>query len=149
MGAALFTFVELRAHEMAEFGFHGGVVFVGVFHDLAGDFRVLFKWFVARVNHDAGETFINALLAQIKRVAVIQMDSDGHVGQADGSLNELLEVNRVGVGARAFGNLKDERGFFLFAGLDDGLDEFHVVDVERAEGVFAFERLGEQVFGMC
>ena len=51
--------------------------------------------------------------------------------------------------ARTLGNLEHQRGFFLFAGLDDGLDEFHVVDVESAEGVFAFERLGEQVFGMC
>ena len=77
------------------------------------------------------------------------MDGDRDVGQADGGLDELLEINRVGVGARTFGNLEDQRGFFLFTGLDDGLDEFHVVDVESAEGIFAFERLGEQVFGMC
>ena len=134
---------------MAEFGFHGAVIFVRVFHDLFGDFDVLVERLVAGVNHDAGETFVNALLAQLERVAVVQMDGDGDVGQADGGLDELLEINRVGVLARALGNLEDERGFFLFAGLDDGLDEFHVVDVERAEGVFAFERLGEQVFGMC
>jgi len=50
---------------------------------------------------------------------------------------------------RTLGNLQDERGFFLFAGFNNCLDEFHVVHVKRAEGVFAFERLGEQVFGMC
>jgi hypothetical protein len=60
----------------------------------------------------------------------------------------FFEINRVGVLAGALGNLQHERGFFLFASLNDGLDEFHVVHVEGAQGVFAFERLGEQVFGM-
>jgi len=45
--------------------------------------------------------------------------------------------------------LKDQRRFLLFAGLNDGLDQFHVVYVERAKGVFAFERFGEQIACMC
>ena len=149
MRAAFFAFVKLRADEMAEFGFHGAVMLVRVFHDFLGDFDVLVERLVAGVNHHAGEPFVNALLAQFERVAVVEVDGDGDVGQADGRLDELLEINRVGVLARALGNLEHQRRFFLFAGLDDGLDEFHVVHVERAEGVFALQRLGEQVFGMC
>ena len=80
---------------------------------------------------------------------MVQVDGDGDVGHADGGLNEFLEVNRIGVLARTLRDLQDERGFFLFAGFNDGLDEFHVVHVKRAEGVLAFERFGEQVFGMC
>ena len=69
--------------------------------------------------------------------------------KADGGFDQFFQVNRVGVLARALGNLEDQRGFFLFAGFDNRLDEFHVVDVESAEGVFAFECFSEQVFGMC
>ena len=145
MRAAFLAFVELRADEMAEFGFHGAIVFVGVFHDLFGDFDVLLERLVAGVNHHAGETFVNALFAQLERVAVVQMDGDGDVGQADGGLDEFLEIDRVGVLARALGNLEHQRRLFLFARLDDGLDEFHVVHVERAEGVFALQRLRKQV----
>jgi len=42
-----------------------------------GDFDILLERLVAGVNHHAGETLVNALLAQLERVAVIQMDGDG------------------------------------------------------------------------
>ena len=147
--AAFLAVIELRADEVAEFGLDRAVVLVGVFHDLAGDFGVLLEGFVGGVNHDAGEPLVNALLAQLERVAVVQMHRDGHGGKADGGLDELLEIHRVGVFAGALGNLEDQRGLLLFAGLDDRLDEFHVVDVEGAEGVFALEGLGEQVACVC
>jgi hypothetical protein len=116
-------------------------VLVGVLDDLAGDFDVLLERLVGGVDHDAGEAFVDALLAQLEGVAVVEVDGDRDGGEADGRFDELLEVDRVGVGTRALGDLEDDRGLFLFAGLDDGLDEFHVVDVESTEGVFALERL--------
>ena len=89
---------------------------------LLADLDVLLERLVAGVNHHAGEPFVNALLAQLEGVAVVQVDGDGDVGQADGGLDEFLEINRVGVLARALGNLEHQRRLFLFAGLDDGLD---------------------------
>ena len=41
------------------------------------------------------------------------------------------------------------RRLFLFASLDDGLNELHVVDVERADGVFAFQRFRKKVPCVC
>ena len=149
MRAAFFTFVKLRADEVAEFGFDGAIIFVRVFDDFLGDLDILLKWFVRSVNHHAGETFVNALLAQLERVAVVEVNGNRDIAQANGGLNEFFEINRVGVGTRTLGNLQHQRGFFLFASLNDGLDEFHIVDVESAEGVFAFECFGEQVFSMC
>ena len=134
---------------MAEFGFDGAIMFVGVFHDLLGDFDVFLKRLVAGVNHHAGEPLINALFAQLKRVAVIQVDGDGDVGQADRRLDEFFEINRIRVLARALGNLEHQRRFFLLARLDDGLDEFHVVHVERAQRVFALQRLRKQIPSVC
>jgi hypothetical protein len=45
--------------------------------------------------------------------------------------------------AGAFGNLQHHGCFFFFAGFDDGLEQFHVVDVESAKRVFAFQGFRE------
>ena len=149
MCAAFLAFVELRADEMAKFGFHHAIVFVGVFHHFLGDFDVFLERLVAGVNHHAGESLVNAILAQLERIAVVEVHRDRDRGEADCRLDELLEIDRVGVLARALGNLEHHRRLFLFARLDDGLKQFHVVDVERAEGVFAFQRLREKFPGVC
>ena len=61
----------------------------------------------------------------------------------------FFKISRMGVLARALGNLKHQRRFFLLAGLNDCLDEFHVVDVKRAKGVFALQRFREQFPCVC
>src|SRR5947209_18866593 len=55
-------------------------------------------------------------------------------------------MNRVGRLAGPFRDLQHHRGFLLLAGLDDGLEQLHIIDIERAERVLAFERLGKQIF---
>src|ERR1041384_6704750 len=77
------------------------------------------------------------------------MDGDGDVREAYGGFDEVPEINRVGAMARSAGDLQHQRGLLLLAGLDDGLDEFHVVDVESAQRVFTLERLGEQIASVC
>jgi hypothetical protein len=79
---------------------------------------------------------------------VVEVNGDRDVGEADGGFDEFLEVDRVGVLPGAFGDLEHDGGFFLFAGFDDGLEQFHVVDVEGAEGVFAAEGFGEKITGV-
>ena len=69
---------------MAEFAFDDAVMFVGVFGDAMADFDVLFERLMACVDHDAGEAFVDALLAEFESVAMVQVDRDGDVGQADG-----------------------------------------------------------------
>ena len=98
-----------------------------------------------------GRTLEGTLVASFPPddLAVIQVHGDGDVTQADSRLDELLEVNRVGVLTGSFGNLEHNRGFFLFARFNDGLEQFHVVDVEGAESVFALQGFGEEVFGVC
>ena len=141
--------IELGAHEVPQFRLDDGITGVRIFRNLPGDLDILVKRLVAGINHHAGKAFINAVFAQLERVAVIEVDGDGDVREADGGLDELLEIDRVGVLAGAFGNLQHHGSFFFFACLDDGLEQFHVIDVKRPEGVFALQRLGEQVFSMC
>ena len=139
----------LRADEHAQFAFHHAVVLVGVFDDAAANLDVFLERFVAAVDHHAGEPLVDALLAQLEGIAVVQMHGDGNVGRADGGLDQFFEINGVGVLAGALGNLEHDGRLLLLASLDDGLEQLHVVDVEGAQGVFALEGLGEQVFSMC
>ena len=56
-------------------------------------------------------------------------------------LDQLDEVHVLGIRARALGNLKNHRRLFHRGRLGDALNDFHVVDVERADGIMAFIRL--------
>ena len=71
------------------------------------------------------------------------MQGDRKTGLLLGSLDELDEIGVVGVGARAAGDLQDDGSFDLGRGLGDALDDLHVVDVERADGIAALIRLAE------
>src|SRR6266567_7310099 len=104
---------------------------------------------MAAINHHTGKTFVDALLAEFKGISVVQMYCNRDIGETQRSLNELFQIYRIGVLPRAFGNLDHHGRLFLFTGLHNRLEEFHVVDVERADGVFAFERLVEQFSGVC
>ena len=58
-------------------------------------------------------------------------------------LNELHEVDVLGIAAGALGHLKDQGSLEVDGGLGDALDDLHVVDVERADGVAAVVRFLE------
>ena len=149
IAAAFLAIVMLGADEHPELALDDAVVFVGVFHDLLADLHVLFERLVAGVDHDTGKPFIDALLAELEGVPVIEMDRDRDVGETDGRLDEFLEVDRVGVLARALGNLEHDRSLFLLAGLYNRLEQLHVVHVEGAEGILPLQRLGKEVSRMC
>ena len=108
---------------------------VSVFHDLLGDLDVFGKGFAGHIDHDGGEAAVDAALAELKAVAVVQMEADGQVGLDDGGLHQLHQIGMVGIGPGALGHLEDQGSFQLLGGLGDALDDFHVVDVEGADGV--------------
>ena len=142
--AAFFAVVVLRADQHAEFAFDHAIMFVRVFDDLSADLDVLLERLVAGVDHHAGEAFIDAFLAEFEGIAVVEVDRNWDVGEADRGFDQFLEVNRVGVLPRAFGDLEHHGRFFLFAGLDDGLEQLHVVDVERAEAYLPLSALANR-----
>jgi hypothetical protein len=97
-------------------------MFVGVIDDFFAEFDVLFKGEVTAVDHDAGEPLVDAFLAEVERIAVVEVNGDGDVGEADAGVDEFFEIDRVGILPGSFGDLEHDGGFFLFAGFDDGLE---------------------------
>src|ERR1041385_1352967 len=76
------------------------------------------------------------------------MHGNWNIGKAHGSLDEFFQVNRIGILACALGDLEHDRRLLFFTGLHNCLKQFHVVDVERADGVLPFKRLGEKFSSM-
>ena len=149
IAAVFFAVVMLGPDQHPQFALDDTVVFLRVFNDSFAQSDVFFEREMTAVDHDAGKTLVDTFLAQIERITVIEMHCDRDVGKADSRFDEFLEINGVGVLARALGNLEHDRSFFLLAGLDNGLEQLHVVHVEGADGVFAFECFDEEFSGVC
>ena len=127
--------IVLDAGETAELTLNNNAALVSVLNDLAGQGNVLLEGVLGTVDHNGGETAVDAGLADLKVLTVVEVDTDGQVGILNSSLDELHEVNVLGVLAGAGGNLQDESGVELLGSLGDALDNLHVVDVESADGV--------------
>ena len=141
--AAFFAFVKLGPDQVPQLAFDDTIVLMGIIDDLPADLDVFIERLVAGIDHHAGKAFIDALLAQVERIAMIQMNGNGNIGQADRRLDQFFQINGVGILAGAFGNLEHHRRFFLFASLHNRLEQFHVVHVKCAQRIFALQRLGE------
>ena len=119
---------------------------VSVLDDLAGDLDILGKGLRGSVDHDGGEAAVDAALADIKGIAVIEVENDGKTRLNYSRLNELDEIGMVGIRARALGYLKNKGSVELGRGLGNALYDLHVVYVEGADSVAAiicfFEHLG-------
>ena len=111
---------------------------MSVLNDLLGDGDVLLEGLGGSVDHDGSETAVDAGLAGLEAVAVVQVQGDGDVGALDNSsLNQLHQVGGVGILTGALGNLQDNGSVLLAAGLGNALNDFHVVDVESTDSVAA------------
>ena len=128
----------LNTGQSTQLSLNDDTALVSVLDNALGDLDVLLEGLGACVDHDGGEAAVDAGLAGLERVTVVQVQGDGDFGALDDSgLDQLHQVGVVGVGAGTLGNLQDNRSLLLLAGLSDGLNDLHVVDVESTDGVAA------------
>ena len=76
---------------------------------------------------------------------MIEVDDDGQAGIGFGRFDELHEVDVLGILAGAGADLQNQGRVFFLGGFRDALDNFHVIDVERTDGVAAFVRFFEHI----
>ncbi len=138
-----------HAGEDTEFGFDGHVVAVCIADHLLGEGDVFVVRQGAAVDHHGREARLDAALADFIAVAMVEVQDDLGTFPAqflcilDGAFRHVAEEGLVGVVACALRHLKDDGGLGLCRGLDDGLQLFHVVEIECRDGVTAFHCLGE------
>ena len=105
------------------------------------------------VNHYRREAHLDAALAELERVSVVEVQHDGNVlaqllGVLHGALRHVAEQRLVGILAGARRYLQNHRRRSLDASLDDGLHLLHVVEVECRNRVTAFDCLGKHLTGV-
>ena len=129
-----------------QLAFDDHAVVVRVLDHLTGQLDVLFQRQMRAVDHNGGEAAVDAGLAGLKIRAVVQMQHDRQIHAAllrvqQRRLDQLHEIHVLGIRTRALGDLENDRRLLHRGRLGDALNDFHVVDVERADGIVAFIRL--------
>ena len=95
----------LDAGQYAQLALDGNVELVGIVYDLLGEGYVLLIGQRRTVDHNRREAHVDAALAELERVAVIEVQADGDVlsqllGILDGTLSHVTQQGLVGVLAR-------------------------------------------------
>ena len=132
--------------ENAEFAFYYYAVSVCLFNDLLGESDVVFKGVVRTVDHNGGETAIDAGFADFEVCAVVKVESKVDTGVFNSSLSKSHEICVLCIFSCTCGNLKNNGRFFFSSSFGDRLNDFHVVDVESTDSVAAFVSLLEHLF---
>ena len=103
------------------------------------------------VDHHARESEVNAALAKLEAVTVIQVQTDLRMLPAKllgifySTLCHVTQQRLVGVVASAFRNLQNNRALCLSRSLDDCLKLLHVVEVECRDSIAPLDCLGEHL----
>ena len=138
----------------AKLGLDGDVVLVSVINDLAGQFDVVLEGEVRTIDHHRAEAGIDAALASLEAVAVIEVENDLGIratkllGVFDCTLCHVAQNGGVGIFASALGNLHNDRRVGFDGSLDNCLHLLHRVEVERGNGVSALYGLGKHLLSI-
>ena len=151
LGRGYFVFY---AGQYAEFAFDGDIVLVGVFYYAAGHGHIFVVGQGAAVDHHAGESHVDAGLADVEVGTVVEVEHDLGVLAAElfgigySALGHEAEEGLVGIVACAFGYLEDHGALGLYCSHDDGLELLHIVEVECWDGIATADSLGKHVAGV-
>ena len=135
-----------NAGQLAKLALYHHTALVRIFHHLAGDGDVVLKAELGAVDHHGGESAVNAVLADLKAVAMVQMQRNGNGGIGYGRLHQLDQINVLGIFAGAGRNLQNDGSLFQLGSFGNSLHDLHIVDVESAYGVAALIGFLEHIF---
>ena len=127
--------VFLHARQLSQFGFNPHSALVRVIRHPTSDGDIFFKGQVRAVDHHGRKAAVDAGLAQIKVRSVIEVNHHGQIVFHESRFHQLHDIILPRIFAGPGGHLKNQGRAFLGPGPHDALDDFHVVDVERADGV--------------
>lgn len=150
--------IILDASKDTELTLDGDIVRLGVgeVDDLPGEGDVLVVWEVGAIDHDRAEAVLDAGLAELEAVTVVEVEDDwdelvlwvDFLGVLNSTLGHVTEEGLVGVLTGTSGDLEDDWGFSLDGGGDDGLKLLHLGEVVSRDGVAAVHSLREDVLGV-
>jgi hypothetical protein len=139
--------------QAAQFAFNRNAAGMRQFDHVAGGVDVVF---IGRrglavgaqrtVHHHRAEAGLDGTEADAGRCAVVLVHTHRDVRVLlDRGQDQVAQEGLAGIGTGTGGTLQDHRAVGLVGGLHDGLDLFHVVDVESGQAVAIFGGVVEQL----
>ena len=152
--AYLGSYLVLDTGQHAQLALDRDVVLVGILDDLAREGDILVIGQGRTVDHYRREAHVDAALAQLEAVAVVEMQDDLRLlpaqllGILDGTLGHVAQQRLVGVVARTLRYLQNHGRLGLGRSHDDRLQLLHVVEIECRNRVTSVNGLLEHLFGV-
>ena len=139
--------------QYTELTLYGYIVLVSVLNHLLSQRYVLVVGEVATVDHNRRETHIDAILAELERVTVVEVQNDRNVltqllSVLNSTLSHIAEQSLVSVLTRTRRNLQDYGRAALNASRDDSLHLLHIVKVESGDSIATLDSLSEHLTGV-
>ena len=144
----------LNTRENAELSLNCDVVLVSVGNNLLRELDILFERKRTAVNHDRAEARINAALASLKAVTVVEVKDDlgllatEFLSIRDGTLSHVAQNRGVSVLTRTLRNLHNDGRLRLDCRLNNRLHLLHCIEVERRDRITALDGLCEHLLGI-
>ena len=136
--ARLNDYLVLDTSQSSQLSLNNYAMCMCVLNNLLGQSNIVLEALRRSVDHDRCESAIDAALAELKAVAVIQMQSDRDLRILSySSLNQLYQIGMVGISSCSLGNLQNNRRLQLAGCFCNTLNDFHVVYVESTDRITA------------
>jgi len=154
--ALLGSNIVLDASKNTKLTLNSNVELVSILNNLLGKSNVLVIGKSRTVDHDVGETALDAGNNKLVAVTVVKVESNGDslavsadlLGVLNSTLSHVTQKSLVSIGTSTLGNLKDNRALALSAGSDNGLHLLHVVEVEGRNSKTAVNSTAEHLTGV-
>src|SRR5699024_9777127 len=130
-----YFYIILDACQLSQLALYYNTFAVSVLNHFFGQSDVLLEGMMRAVDHNRSKSAVDAGYADIEISAVIQVQSDGNIILNESCLHQFYQIGMVGIFSGAGGNLQDQGGFQFSRCFCDTLNDLHVVDIERADGV--------------
>ena len=147
-------YLVLHTCQHTELCLYGNVMGMGILYHLLGEGDVLLVGKVRTVNHDRRETVVDAVLAQLEAVTVVEVQHDlgilaaQFLGILHSTLGQVAQDGTVGIVAGTLRYLHDDGRLALYGCHYDGLHLLHGVEVEGRNSIATSHCLGKHFTGV-
>ena len=137
--SCVYFYFVFHACQFTQFRFYYYASFVCVFNDFLCLCYVFFVVQVRTVEHYGCEAVFDTVFANFEIRTVIQMQSNIQTCFFNCSIYHCFQVFGMRIFQCRFGNLQNNSGVLCFCSSNYTLNDFHVIDVESADCITAFE----------
>ena len=136
-----------HASQFPKLCFYYNASSMGIVYDFFCFCYVFFIVEVGTVEHNGSKASFDTSFTNFKISAMVQMQCDVQTAFFYCSIHHVFQILWAHIVECAFRNLQNYSGVLFFASIYHCLNDFHVVDVEGADGIVAGKRLFKHFFG--